>query len=33
VTFVARDGRDEERVLIEIARRLGDVRFEFESVF
>ena len=29
VTFVARDGADEARVLGEVARRLGDVRFEF----
>ncbi len=29
VTFVARDALDEQRVLAEIARRLGDVRFEF----
>ena len=29
VTFIARDGSDEERVLAETARRLGDVRFEF----
>jgi LL-diaminopimelate aminotransferase len=29
VTFMARDDRDEERVLAEIRRRLGDVRFEF----
>jgi LL-diaminopimelate aminotransferase len=29
VTFVARDAADEERILKEISRRLGDVRFEF----
>jgi LL-diaminopimelate aminotransferase len=29
VTFVARDGADEQRVLAEVARRLGDVAFEF----
>jgi LL-diaminopimelate aminotransferase len=29
VTFVARDQADEGRILAEIARRLGDVRFEF----
>jgi LL-diaminopimelate aminotransferase len=29
VTFVARDGADETRVLREIATRLGDVKFEF----
>ena len=29
VTFVARDARDEQRVLADIGRRLGDVRFEF----
>ena len=29
VTFVAKDAQDEQRVLAEIARRLGDVRFEF----
>lgn len=29
VTFVARDAGDEQRVLTEVARRLGDVTFEF----
>jgi LL-diaminopimelate aminotransferase len=29
VTFAARDTADEERVLREIAGRLGEVRFEF----
>ena len=29
VTFVAKDQADESRILQEIARRLGDVRFEF----
>ncbi len=29
VTFVARNQQDEERVLLEIANRLGDVTFEF----
>ncbi len=29
VTFAARDAADESRVLVEVARRLGDVRFEF----
>jgi LL-diaminopimelate aminotransferase len=29
VTFIAKDQADENRVLSEIARRLGDVRFEF----
>jgi len=29
VTFVAKNQADEERILTEIARRLGDVRFEF----
>jgi LL-diaminopimelate aminotransferase len=29
VTFVAKDAADEQRVLGEIGRRLGDVRFEF----
>ena len=29
VTFVAKGEADEQRVLGEIARRLGDVRFEF----
>lgn len=29
VTFVAKDARDEERILGEIAHRLGDIRFEF----
>jgi LL-diaminopimelate aminotransferase len=29
VTFVAKDRADEERVLAETARRLGDVKFEF----
>jgi LL-diaminopimelate aminotransferase len=29
VTFVAKDKADEERILAEITRRLGDVRFEF----
>jgi LL-diaminopimelate aminotransferase len=29
VTFVARDEADEKRVLAEISRRLGDVKFEF----
>lgn len=29
VTFVAKDQADEERIVGEIARRLGDVRFEF----
>jgi LL-diaminopimelate aminotransferase len=29
VTFVAQDAADEQRVLSEVARRLGDVRFEF----
>jgi LL-diaminopimelate aminotransferase len=29
VTFIARDAADEQRVLGEIARRLGDVKFEF----
>ncbi|HXG48115.1 MAG TPA: LL-diaminopimelate aminotransferase [Methylomirabilota bacterium] len=29
VTFVARDEADEQRVLAEIGRRLGDVKFEF----
>ena len=29
VTFVARDEADEKRVLAEMARRLGDVKFEF----
>ncbi len=29
VTFVARDEADERRVLAELARRLGEVRFEF----
>jgi len=31
VTFVARDQADEARVLGEVARRLGDVKWEFES--
>jgi LL-diaminopimelate aminotransferase len=30
VTFVAKDRTEEERILSEIARRLGDVRFHFE---
>ena len=29
VTFVAKDEADEKRVLAEISRRLGDVKFEF----
>ncbi len=29
VTFIAKDAADEQRVLGEIARRLGDVKFEF----
>src|SRR5688500_8746818 len=29
VTFIAKDEADEKRVLAEISRRLGDVRFEF----
>ena len=29
VTFIAKDQADEKRVLGEVARRLGDVRFEF----
>jgi len=29
VTFVAKDQSDEKRVLAEVGRRLGDVRFEF----
>ena len=29
VTFVAKDAKDEERILAEIARRLSDVTFEF----
>ncbi len=29
VTFVAKDRADEDRVLEEIGRRLGDVAFEF----
>jgi LL-diaminopimelate aminotransferase len=29
VTFVAKDQDDEARVLAEITRRLGDVKFEF----
>jgi LL-diaminopimelate aminotransferase len=29
VTFVAKDRNDEERILTEIGRRLGDVKFEF----
>ena len=29
VTFVAKDRADEERIINDIARRLGDVRFEF----
>ena len=29
VTFVAKDENDEKRVLAEISRRLGDVKFEF----
>jgi hypothetical protein len=29
VTFVDKHQDDEQRVLAEIARRLGDVRFEF----
>ena len=29
VTFIAKDGADEKRVLSEIANRFGDVRFEF----
>jgi LL-diaminopimelate aminotransferase len=29
VTFAARGPADEERIAAEVARRLGDVRFEF----
>src|SRR5204862_955452 len=29
VTFVAKDQADEKRVLAELSRRLGEVRFEF----
>jgi LL-diaminopimelate aminotransferase len=29
VTFVAKDAKDEDRVLAEIALRLGDVQFSF----
>ncbi len=30
VTFLAKDQSDEKRVLGELARRLGDVKFEFQ---
>jgi LL-diaminopimelate aminotransferase len=30
VTFVAKDQADEQRVLAEFGRRLGEVKFEFE---
>jgi LL-diaminopimelate aminotransferase len=29
VTFVAKDQNDEKQALDEVARRLGDVKFEF----
>ena len=31
VTFVAKNLSDEQRILIEIGERLGDVKFEFEG--